>query len=279
MHPRMQGEIRAIQVRRDIGLGRAEALAVAVRHLVHTDAFLFGAVEVVIAALARLFGGLDEDLAEAVRAAQVHHVQRPAAAVKGVGATFVVFGAFEVGQHVVIRPARIALRGPAVVIASVAACVDHRVDRTRAAEYLAARLVAAPAVQPGLRHGVELPVRLAVLREQRQPRRAMDQHALVGRAGLQQRNAEVRVFAQPAGEHATRRTAADDDVVEHGPRPPKSAAMRRLRRIVAEARARKSMRRTNSRVRTWQRSSRGRVVVATRDQAGDRAALKPRPVP
>jgi hypothetical protein len=63
---------------RQVRLGGAEALAVLVRHLVEADAFLARAVEVGVDARARLPRRLDEDRPEAMRAAQVHDVERAA---------------------------------------------------------------------------------------------------------------------------------------------------------------------------------------------------------
>ena len=51
-------------VGREIGLRRAEALAVAVRHLVHAEAFLSRAVEVRVVPVTGLHGGLHERLAQ-----------------------------------------------------------------------------------------------------------------------------------------------------------------------------------------------------------------------
>ena len=77
-------QVGACQVRRQIGFGGAETLAVLVRHLVHAHAFLVRAVEVGVVRIARLLPGLDKRRAKPVGAAQIHHVQRAATAMKGV---------------------------------------------------------------------------------------------------------------------------------------------------------------------------------------------------
>jgi hypothetical protein len=164
--------------------------------------------------MAGLHRGFDEDAPEAMRAAQVHDVERAAAAVEGVGAALVVLAALEVGQHVGPAPAGIARGGPGIVVLGLAAHVDHGVDRARAAEHLAARLVAAAAVQPRLRLGRERPVGAAGLAEQRESGRAVDQHALVDRPRLEQADANGRIFGQACREHAAGRSGADDHVVE-----------------------------------------------------------------
>ncbi|KTT54467.1 hypothetical protein SB7C_12330, partial [Staphylococcus epidermidis] len=70
----------------------------------------------------------------------------------------VVLRALELGQHVGVAPAGIAERSPVVVVGAMAADVDHGIDGRRAAEALAARLIADAAVQAFLRHRVERPV-------------------------------------------------------------------------------------------------------------------------
>lgn len=84
-----------------VGLGGAVALAVLVGDLVVAHAFLLDAVEIGgFMPVAGLFTGLDKQFAKAVGTA-VHHIERAAAAAQGVGAALVVFGALEIGQHLV----------------------------------------------------------------------------------------------------------------------------------------------------------------------------------
>ena len=162
----------------------------------------------------RACAGLDEGVRERVGVAQVHHVQRPAGAVKGVGAALVVLCRLEHGQHVGPAPAGVALGGPGVVVLGHAARIDHGVDRAGAAQHLAARLVATAAVQARLRHGLKGPVegmaRGGRTRHHAQPGRAVNQHAGVGRAGLQQRHLHGRVFGEARGQHAAGRAGAHD---------------------------------------------------------------------
>ena len=149
-----------------------------------------------------------------VGAAQVHHVERAVGAVVLVVQALVVLGAAEVRQHLVVGPAVVALGGPVVVVGAVAADVDHRVDRARASQHLAARLPADAPVQALLRDGVEVPVGRLGLRQQRQARGHVDQDVLVHRAGLDQRHRHRRILAQPRRQHAAARAAAHHDVVE-----------------------------------------------------------------
>ena len=208
-------QVAAAQVRGDIGLGGTEALAVAVGHLIDTDAFLLRTVEIVVDRVAGLATCLQEVRQERVGAAQVHHIERSALAVPVVGAALVVLGTLEVRQHVLKRPARVALGRPVVVVARMASGVDHGVDRTRPAHHLAARLVAAPTMQPRLRHGVVTPAVELVLGHHGQPTWAVDEDAAVGGSRLDEGDSMARVLAQASRQGATGRSSAHDDGVVH----------------------------------------------------------------
>src|SRR5512139_740523 len=86
-------EVGPRKVRLHVGARGAAALAVLLRDLVDADALLLGAVEVGIAAKARLLAGLQEDLLERIAGAQLGDVQRAAAAVEFAGVRLVVLGA------------------------------------------------------------------------------------------------------------------------------------------------------------------------------------------
>ncbi|OQC17619.1 MAG: hypothetical protein BWX79_00283 [Alphaproteobacteria bacterium ADurb.Bin100] len=121
-------EIGARQVGREEGLGRAATLAVLVRDLVLERAGLFGTVVVRIQSDAVGGGGLQKQLVDGALVLLVGHVQRAALAMETVGELLVVFRALEQRQHLVVRPAGVAQRGPVVVVPAVAAHVEHGVD-------------------------------------------------------------------------------------------------------------------------------------------------------
>ena len=140
----------------------------------------------------------------------------------------IVLRALEIGQHVGIGPAGVAERGPLVVIAAVAADIDHRIDRGRAAEALAARLIADPAVEAGLRHGIERPV--VDLAGDHQDHRARRRHhpIVVLAAGLEQRHRRCRILRQPARHRAAAGAAAHHHEIEciRHAHPPSSLSFR-----------------------------------------------------
>jgi len=210
----LDAQVGAVARRREVGLGGAAAQAAVRGELVVARAFLHRAVEVLGARHAGLPGAFDEGLDQLVPRADVRHLERPVAAVELARAALVALGTHEVGQHLVVAPARVAERGPVVVVLALAADVDQAVDRARAAQRLAARPVDAAAVHVGIGIGLEAPVvdraphGLAVADRQVDPRRA------VARPGLEQQHARGRVLAQARGQNAAGRAGAHHDVVE-----------------------------------------------------------------
>ena len=115
-----------------------------------------------------------------------------------------------------------------IVIAAVAADIDHRIDRGRAAQPLAARLIADPAIEARLRHGIEGPVvDLAGDHQDHRARRG-DDPVVVPAAGFQQRHRGLGILGQAAGHRAAAGTAAHHYKIErirHG-HPPVAYAPR-----------------------------------------------------
>ena len=155
-------QVGSAQRGRQVGLGCAEALALAMRHLVRAHAFLTYTVEVRVHRVSRLAARLNKDGTQGIGTGQIHHMQRPVHTVEIICPAAVVFRFFEVGKHVHVGPARVALLGPGVIVLALAAHVDHGVDRTRAAQHLAPWLVATPTIEPGLHRGLKLPVGVAI---------------------------------------------------------------------------------------------------------------------
>ena len=198
----------------EVGDRRRAAAAVALGDLEAPGALLGGAVEVVVARDADLLAGVDERLDDRVHRPALAHAQRPADAVVAVRAALVVLGAPEVRQDVLVGPAVVAQRRPLVVVGRVAADVDHRVERARAAEDAAARQVVAAEVEPRLGLGEQRPVEVA-RQVQPEAERHVDVRVVVGRPGLDHGDAHVRVLAQAVGHDAAGRSCAHDHVVMH----------------------------------------------------------------
>ena len=111
-------------------------------------------------------------------------------------------------------PAGIAGIAPVVEIAGQPARIDHRVDRTRAAEHLAARHVDDAVAEAGVGEGLEAPVDRRVEEGLAVADRGLDPEAEIAAAGLDQQDRAARIGAQPVGDHATGGPGPNDDVVE-----------------------------------------------------------------
>ena len=153
-------------------------------------------------------------LDERIARTQLRDIQRTVVPMVFVAKIFVALSFFEIGQHVIVRPAGIAKPGPLVVIGAMAADINHRVDRARAAEGAAARLIAPPPIQPGLRHRLECPIVDLRRQHERRRHRRIDDPIVAGIARFQQTHIHPRIFAQAARDDATCRPAADNDVIE-----------------------------------------------------------------
>ena len=196
----------------------AAAPPAALRHLVEARAVLLRAVEVGVSRKPRRDGRLDECPRRGRRACKVRNRQLSADSVPCIRPALLVLGALEHRQHRVEGPARIAERGPVVVIGAVPPHVDHRVDGARTAQHLPARLVTAAAAEARLRLGFEGPVDLAPRNGAQDAGRYVDERRAIGWPGLEQANAARGIVAQPVGQDASRRAGAHDHGIElHGP--------------------------------------------------------------
>ena len=121
------------------------------------------------------------------------------------------------GQRAVPAPDIVAGEfGPALVVARLAAHVDHAVDAGRAAQRLAARVAQRAAVQARFCLGLVEPVGAGVPDAMQVAHRNVDPVVVVAPAGLDHQHPLAGVGAQAVGEQATGGAAADDDVVEGG---------------------------------------------------------------
>ncbi len=116
-------------------------------------------------------------------------------------------------QHVVPAPAPEPELAPVIVVGRLPAHVDHGVDRRRAADHLAARIVERAAVEARFGLGLEHPVGARIADREQVADRNVKPDPVVLAAGFQQQHAIGRIGGQPVGQHAARRARADDDVV------------------------------------------------------------------
>ena len=215
-------EIGPGQRRTQIGDRGAAAPPVADRHLRAAEALLLRAVVIlgqpVPGRRTRRHIGVDQR----VGIARQPHRQRPIAAAIGAGAALPAFLTAEIGKHMGVRPGVEPVRRPSLVVAAMAAHIDHGVDRRRAADHLAAGAFDAAAVHRRLGLGEIHPVVAAALQHPAPAERDMDPRVAVPAARLEHQHARVRVLAQPIGQGAAGRSGPDDDVgvcFGHSPDP------------------------------------------------------------
>ena len=104
---------------------------------------------------------------------------------------------------------------PALVVERVAALEDHAVDAARATQQLAPGVIDPPAVHERLGLGLVFPVVEPAADRERERGRHVDEDVrpVVGPPGLEHEDATRRVGAQPVGQGAPGRAAADDHEV------------------------------------------------------------------
>ena len=211
----LDAQIRArCHERMNVAARRAPALAVLLCDLVGAEAFLLLGVEVLADAELSLARGLQVDIPDRIVGSQPRDMERAALAVILAVEFGIVLRALEVGQHIGIGPAGVAKRCPLIVIAAVAADVDHRIDRRRAAESLAARLIADASIEAGLRHRIERPVvDLAADHQDHRARRGHDPVVVLA-AGFEQRHRRPGILGKAARHRAAAGAAANHHKIE-----------------------------------------------------------------
>ena len=176
------------------------------------DAFLGGAVVIRIEGNAAIDGRRNEAVGQRQHGAILLDRHRAVTAMIFVRADGVGFGFLEIGQDVVIAPAAAAHLCPAVVVARVAAHVEHAVDRRRAAQHFSARPVQRAPAGAFLGFCKKIPVQHGVAMQLQRAGGDVNERARVGRPSLDQHDARA-VCAQPVRQHAAGRAGTDDDVV------------------------------------------------------------------
>ena len=150
--------------------------------------------------------------------ALLHHFRRRAfGTVQSIRAEVMVFVHFEIRQAVFPAPARVAGDGrPLVVVARLAAHVNHAVDAGAAAQHLAARVAQAAAVQTVGGFGLVQPVGARIAYAIQIADRNMHPVVIVFAPGFDQQHPLGSVGAQTVGQQATGGAGTNDDVVEGG---------------------------------------------------------------
>ena len=181
------GEVAAVHHRAQKRIRGGCAQAVANRHLPQAEALFARAVEVVGQAITQALAHLQKAAANRVHlVGKVAHPQFAARAVVVGRAPHMVFGFFEIRQHIAPAPAGVARVAPVVKVALLAAHIDHGVERAAATQHLAAWPVRGTVAQRRVRLGGVHPVVLRVGECHAVTQRHLDQRAAVRAAGFQQ---------------------------------------------------------------------------------------------
>ena len=182
--------------------------------LVGACAFLRCAVEIIVGRVTRLDATGNKSPGQRVGPVHIRHPLRAAIAMKVISAALITFGADEIRQHIVPRPAAVAKRCPVIVILTLAAHVDQPVDRTGTTQHFPAWPVNRTAVHTRIGLGVIAPVvawmkhRLGITDRDMQPR-----VAIFG-ARLEQQYPVTTTGRQSVRQHAAGRACPYDDVIK-----------------------------------------------------------------
>ena len=210
----LDAQVVPLHRRTQEGACRRHAAAALGVDLVDADAFLRGAIEILVERQTGLGCRLEKLPRQWVHvSAIVGDAHRPAAATIIVGAGLVVLHCLEVGQKVVKAPAGIAEVAPVIVVVAVAPDPHHGVDRARTAEQLAARPVIGIAGQPRVRFGLVIPVDGRIEERLAVAERHLHEEAKIAAAGFQHQHRMTPARRQPLGNDRTGRAGADDDEI------------------------------------------------------------------
>src|ERR1700730_1649081 len=206
-------QIGAFERRLEEGTRRRPAPAALLVDVEGADAFVVAAVEVGNGFDAGLFGGGAKGIEQVPAHPRRRHVPLAADRVRLAFAEEMIFVALEIRQHVVPAPAAQAELAPVIVVGGLAAHIDHGVDRRRAADHLAARIIEAAAVEAFLWLGLKTPVGARIADGEQIADRNVKPDPVVAAAGFENEHALAGVGRELIGQNAAGRARAGDDVV------------------------------------------------------------------
>ena len=211
---RAHREVGPAQGRAQIGGRRAAAPAVADGHLQAAETALLGRVVILGPAMAGRKPRRREGVHERIVVAAGLDAERAGAAAVQAVAALPCFGSLEIGQQRLVRPPLEAGRGPAGVVAAIAAHIGHGVGRRGSADHFAAGAFDPAAADILLRFTEIAPIEQALLEDDAPSERHMNPGAAVPAAGFQEQHAHGRIGREPVRQDAAGRSGADDHVVE-----------------------------------------------------------------
>ena len=191
------GQIRAaFQDRVQIALRRTPATPVLDGQLIAAKALLRGAVKVLRHRIARLPSSLDDAGIEGMAGPLAPtDAQRAISAVIVIGTVLEAFGLFEIGQRIGIGPALQAHLAPLIIVAGMAANIDHAIDGRRAAKPPTSGVPELAPIHVGFRLAPKAPIKITLLLDQRANAcRHAHQDRGVLAARFKQQHLHIRIF-------------------------------------------------------------------------------------
>ena len=168
------------------------------------DALLDTAVVIGIARNAKGFGTTDKRITQRVGFINVGDGKwTPGAMEAIVACPDFVLALLEIGQHVFVAPALVPHLSPAVKIETLATVVNVPVDRTRAAEGLAARVSDGASIQAGTAFSFVHPVERGILQRVENAGRNVDEWISVAWAGFQNTHFVFTALRQASSDNRT----------------------------------------------------------------------------
>ena len=213
-HARFQRQFRVRADRAQKGGRGRTAAALIGRRLVVADAGLPRPVEVGTERQPNRLGCSDERAAGFAGMDRVGDLEWAGDAVQGVVQPLIALHPAHVCHDVAIGPAGpAAALLPRIVVCRLAAHVDHRVDRTAAAQDLALRDDRRAAAEALLARGLIEPHELVDAQELDEAGRHVDQGIAIARSRLEQQDPRTMVLHQAAGGETAGASATDNDIV------------------------------------------------------------------
>ncbi len=206
-------QIRAVHRRTQEGLCRIPAPSAVLVDLEKTGTLVAAGIEINCRHIAEFLRALLKSLEDVPGQSLFRDFPFSAGPVQVRSAGMMILGFQEMGQHVVPAPTGVAHLAPVVVIRGLAPHVDHSVDRTAAAQNLAARIDKTAPVQARFARGFHHPVDTGIADAIEVSDRYMDPVVIVISARLQQQNPRFRILGQAVRQNTTRGSTADDHIV------------------------------------------------------------------
>ena len=197
--------------------GGIPAPAVFLVHLEIAHALVGAAVEVVVGGDTRLNRRLGKGIEHVPAQALFVHPPFATRAMQRVATFVMVFMALEIRQGIVPAPTRVTRHlGPQVVVARLAAHVNHAVDARAPAQYLASWVAQAATIQARSRFGLVEPIGARVANAIQIAHGDVHPVVIVFAPRFDQQHPLAAIGTQAVGKQAACGARANDDVVKGG---------------------------------------------------------------